>query len=742
MRNRIPAIIFCTLLLASIIPITVISNSLNHVSNFFQEIDFKKTKIKDSQFIDTITVDDDGSADFIFIQNAIDNASQGDIIFVYNGIYNEHLIINISIILIGENKKDTVIDGNQLDGNVINVYSNNVTITGFTIQNCGKQLGDSGIKINSNNNIIKDNIICKNEGKRYCYNQGGLFLNQSDNNLILNNTITDNRETGIYLHHSNHNIIEKNAIFKNNNLGIISNASSNNQIIYNEIYNNYCGMTLWPYSSYNTINNNYVHDHLGCGIALKMYSNHNTIRYNRIINNLEWGIMLGFGPTKYNILEYNNISGTSGGQQNWFDGSGLVLSIAHFNSIRYNNFIENKKDIYLENSLFNKWNNNYWDNYSGSGAKIIKGHFAKKYTYHPEIKIPWIAIDLHPANEPYVFQKSLEVGPYTQNVTENSITILWETNIPSKNNYVLFGETTNYRQVKYGNSDCSHHEITIFPNFTYGYYKVVSDDVESIDLTFQLSSHCYITNKFKCAIIGDSRGLWDNWEHATLVAEAVNKDQPNIVVHTGDMVDDGRNIPEWDSWLKLMRPLMQNSTVFGVIGNHERKSNRYYEIFALPENEMWYSFDYGPCHFIILDNYEPWGVNSLQYQWLKTDLSTNDRPFKIVFFHEPIYCSGGHRPRTDVRAVWEPLFNHYNVDLVFQGHCHYYQRTIPINGTIYIVSGGAGAPLYSPNDDWFVNTSKKTFHYCILDVSLDSMKIICSVKDIDRNIFDEISFII
>jgi parallel beta-helix repeat protein len=352
---------------------------------------------------DTLYVGGNGPDNYTKIQDAIDNATDGDTIFVYDDSspYFEKLVIHKSIHLEGEDKNATIIDGNRTDGDVINVIADDVTIIGFTIQHSGKQKGDSGIKIHSNNNIVKDNIIRENGWKRYYYEQGGLYLNEGSNNAIINNTIINNRETGIYLHHSENNIIQNNTIYENTALGLIYNASSHNQIVQNEVYENYCGMTFWPYSTYNTIEKNHIHDHPGCGIAFKMYSNHNIIRYNRIVNNLEWGIMLGFGPIKHTIVEYNLISGTTGGAQNWFGGSGLVLSIAFYNTIKYNNFLENKNDIYLENSLFNHWNQNYWDRYIGFGVKIILGHFAKLYTYHPELKIPWINIDWHPASEPY-----------------------------------------------------------------------------------------------------------------------------------------------------------------------------------------------------------------------------------------------------------------------------------------------------------------------------------------------------
>jgi hypothetical protein len=343
---------------------------------------------------------------------------------------------------------------------------------------------------------------------------------------------------------------------------------------------------------------------------------------------------------------------------------------------------------------------------------------------------------LNPSNEPIDIIPSIKFGPYTQNITEDSITIIWETNFPSTNNILQFGETKDYEFIIYDNNDSYHHEITIKPCFSSGFYKIVSDSLESEDLSFHLSSHYNSTKKMKCILIGDSRGTWDKWKNATIVSNAVNNESADFVIHGGDMVDDGTSLIQWDNWLELMNPLMKNSTVFGVIGNHERNASRYYEIFALPNNEMWYSFDYGPCHFIILDNYVKWDENSAQYSWLEEDLSSTIQPFIIVCFHEPIYCSGGHSPRIDVRETWEPLFNHYNVDLVIQSHCHFYQRTNPINGTIYVVTGGAGAPLYSPRDSWLINKSEKIYHYCMIEVFSDETELIFTVKDVDGNIID------
>ena len=341
-----------------------------------------------------VYVGGDGPGNFSSIQEGINAASDGTTIFVYNGTYYENVQIEKKICLLGENKDTTFIDGN-LSGDVISVIADEVTVSHFTVRNAGGKKENSGIKIYSDRNLITGNIFHDNGNNRYCYAQGGIYLSQAANNEISHNEIFNNCETGIYLYQADNNIIYNNTTWNNNIMALVSNASSHNIIIGNDIYDNYCGMTYWPASTHNAILGNDIHDHPGCGIALKEGSNHNTIKYNNLTNNFEWGIMLGFGPTMFNIIEYNTIQGSGGGEMNWFNGSGLVLSIAFFNTIQNNNFGDNKNDVYLENSLFNIWRENYWQNHTGS-LKVIPGHFAQPYTYHPLITIPWFAVDWQP----------------------------------------------------------------------------------------------------------------------------------------------------------------------------------------------------------------------------------------------------------------------------------------------------------------------------------------------------------
>ncbi|MEM3789069.1 MAG: NosD domain-containing protein [Candidatus Bathyarchaeia archaeon] len=184
--------------------------------------------------------------DFESIQEAINNASPGDIIHVCSGIYQENIIINKSITLMGENRENTIIDGGKR-GNVITIQASNINISGFTIQNsdptgCGIYIERFGNIVISNNNI-KNNYI-------------GIQITFSSQNQICGNTISANY-IGIQLIYSSGNTICRNDIKKSNIDGIEIFYSTSN-MIYENIFssNGYWGV----YISWNSEKNVFYHN--------------------------------------------------------------------------------------------------------------------------------------------------------------------------------------------------------------------------------------------------------------------------------------------------------------------------------------------------------------------------------------------------------------------------------------------------------------------------------------------------
>jgi len=97
----------------------------------------------------TIIVPDNYST----IQEAVNVASPGDIVYIRAGTYYEHVVVDQSILLVGEDKSTTKIDGNGI-GTVVNVTADNVSVSGFTIQN-----GEKGLDLNSDGNTITSNML-------------------------------------------------------------------------------------------------------------------------------------------------------------------------------------------------------------------------------------------------------------------------------------------------------------------------------------------------------------------------------------------------------------------------------------------------------------------------------------------------------------------------------------------------------------------------------------------------------
>ncbi len=136
----------------------------------------------------------------------------------------------------------------------------------------------------------------------------------------------------------------------------------------------------------------------------------------------------------------------------------------------------------------------------------------------------------------------------------------------------------------------------------------------------------------------------------------------------------------------------------GVRGNHEGSATYWKRYWPQPFNSggLYWSFDYGPMHVTMLDQFTAYSAGSAQYNWMKADLANSTKKWKIVVLHEPGWSAGGgHGNNTTVQNDLQPLFQQYGVAIVFGGHNHYYARA-SVNGVTHLTMGSGGAPLYTP----------------------------------------------
>jgi acid phosphatase type 7 len=240
------------------------------------------------------------------------------------------------------------------------------------------------------------------------------------------------------------------------------------------------------------------------------------------------------------------------------------------------------------------------------------------------------------------------------------------------------------------------------------------------------------------AIYGDSR-TGDSIHQ--IVVKAMISFHPVAVFHVGDLVFNGRNENDWKKFMKITAGLREHTKFYPALGNHERETPYVSTAFDIPDHGKWYSVDVDSIHFIVLDYLSDFSENSIQYQWLKKDLTSSDekKQFKIIVLHSPVYSTGPHIGKSkEIRAELVPLFEKYHVGIVFSGHNHCYERSI-VNNIAYIVTGGGGAPLMDQvNKAPWSQIYLKTYHFCILEINRGEITLKCI--DTSLRVLDEVAF--
>ncbi len=135
------------------------------------------------------------------------------------------------------------------------------------------------------------------------------------------------------------------------------------------------------------------------------------------------------------------------------------------------------------------------------------------------------------------------------------------------------------------------------------------------------------------------------------------------------------------------KPMLDaNIPFYAALGNHDDPNQRFYKPFGM-NGQRFYTFQKKDSRFFALDsNY----MDKDQQAWLEKELAASNSKWKIAYFHHPLYSSGAtHGSEVDLRTIIEPLFKKYNVNLVFAGHEHFYERIKPQSGIYYFTAGGS-----------------------------------------------------
>jgi hypothetical protein len=293
------------------------------------------------------------------------------------------------------------------------------------------------------------------------------------------------------------------------------------------------------------------------------------------------------------------------------------------------------------------------------------------------------------------------------------------------------------------------HHATLYglePRTKYYYYIYTPDNNDKFDiLPFMTLPDVGDHSELTFAVIGD---LGQTEYSASTIRHIMREPGVQMVLHAGDLAYADCNQPLWDTYGYLIEPLAKSVPWMVCAGNHEVEYNGsdYARVFTAFEKRYrmpqirsaefgdiiipssisptknspyctpsvfqmeynygnsFYSFDSGMAHIIYLNPYSNTNITSQQYIWLRHDLAVVDRnatPWVFVIMHCPWYSSNknhyGDKQTVWMRTTMEKLLYDNNVNAVFSGHVHAYERSYPVykNDTnkyapIYITIGDGG----------------------------------------------------
>jgi len=352
-------------------------------------------------------------------------------------------------------------------------------------------------------------------------------------------------------------------------------------------------------------------------------------------------------------------------------------------------------------------------------------------------------------------------GPYLLYPNDNtSMSVLWQADSTPQSSTIQWGTTGSYGSQAAATENSSAANMHQFSYAITGlnpcekiYYKVVVDNDSSTGSFITAPTSSATSLSFYA--YGDNRdGVAEqDVVLGRLVADmnVLPESRQTFCLHGGDITYDGEDEDQWDTYFfnrsyANTLELLKSMPVLAGLGNHDT----YHADYSTPAypgtlvrkywpftyyaaaNRSYYSFDYGPAHFTILDQYADDGAYTLeasaQFQWVEQDLSSSNKDWKIVVFHEPAWTAstleGYHGNNTAIQQKLCPIFLNNGVKVVVQGHAHYYSRCTPPDGIQYLTLGGGGAALGPPDTQAdHLTVSAKAFNFARFDISGNVMTV-------------------
>jgi hypothetical protein len=240
----------------------------------------------------------------------------------------------------------------------------------------------------------------------------------------------------------------------------------------------------------------------------------------------------------------------------------------------------------------------------------------------------------------------------------------------------------------------------------------------------------------RIAATGDvGEGEEAEWQTSWAISDTAGPAPYGALLLLGDNVypsGDPERLP-FTVFRPFDRVLDDGARLFAIVGNHDAGyADQQMQVMGMP-GTWWVAHLPGDVLLIGLDSNRVDDPNQLAF--LQTTLSEATETWRIVAVHEPPYSAGYQGSSLTVRERFSPLFGRYGVQLVLSGHEHDYQRSRPIDGVTYVISG-AGGRTRGTGEEAFTAASWSVLHF--VDIAVWEDRLLLRAMTQDATVFDEI----
>lgn len=234
-------------------------------------------------------------------------------------------------------------------------------------------------------------------------------------------------------------------------------------------------------------------------------------------------------------------------------------------------------------------------------------------------------------------------------------------------------------------------------------------------------------DSYKMMVIGDIQiggQSYDNPEEQSRIGyvwqgvldEALTKN-PDIsfLLSPGDNTSTGEAPDEWQT---LLMPEYTRSLPMALaIGNHDKKGMMYEYYTHMPneffgkyfeglDRDFW--FRYGDVLYLVFDACS--GSAADHRAMAKEAVEANpDAKWRIGVMHQALYAPGVAmlEPETNIllNAVFQPIYEMYDLDMVFTGHTHMQGRSNFVSDGLVVGKAESGGTYKDPNGIVYVNVN-------------------------------------